>query len=1164
MTLHQNVFLKSLRVISARGIRQDSELNLEGLADVNIVFGSNGVGKSTVGLSIYKLLRPVDSVLSDAAELSGQLAHGDEVMDLRVAMSKGRAFLGQDEVDYPAFTSADELSRYRLALEELISRDDVEFAKRIANETRGGIDLKSVEKAVGAAPKAKRPKGLVDDLIDCRKIEEQFAKQHDDLLKEQQGLEELRSHRLQIREELESKTLYEAAQDKMVASGELQNLELEIAELPNALAVMSGGESQRLEELEREVEKCSQALALAKRDEQRIQEELNAFGVDEKLTHASLHHLDELQSQYDTTSKDLENLRNTRDDLEASIAKCVKPFGGEGAAEEVNDRIEDMQWETISALLERRVKLQLNVATLENLISHFSGEEEGKLQSESEEIRRRSAILQAWCGADNESRQETHSRYGSLLLAACLALGVLSVALAVTVNPLWLLTTVIPGILFGLMRKWQVPTHQQSTTRQEIQRVNHEMFPESGEWSRQEVLEALDDLWNAQAEIKEKQQTNGRIAGYRETLLGIENELNNVVADLKSKADALGLELAGIDDELALVGMVRALNRWGEESAELPRVIARITPKEQELSVCRQTIVERLRAFNIVAGSDVESLRADVVSARGIWDRWSEARNELSTCQTNIDHKTENLKRVSDDHAEFLKKFGESGVTPGLLKEYETQLSSYAELSERKADCLLRIKTAEGKLADSPLVEQLSSAEIDEKLSDLNDAQDRLEDVMTKIRDIENEIEQIQQGTQLTDALSRREAKETELQDHFGETMSKLASYSVLDWLVRETEGENASVVFNHAKANLDRITQGKMTLAMNVTSEGEQFVINDALGKQRQLDSLSVGERVQVLLAVRMAFLSSGETAALPIVVDEALGTSDDQRAREIIGALVELAKGGRQIFYFTAQSDEVQKWQDVLSAQQELSMKVVDLDNQRSISADEYEETVGQDQIFDQVPNPHGMSHAKYGEVLRISRVNVESFDVDRLPLWYVLEDVESIYTCQIRRIHTVSQLRHSLDRDEVPVLSKEIGQLAIGRAKALAASVEVYRNGNPAKVRFEHVQNSEAVTDRWCEEVWELAKQCDCNGEQVVAALGDRALKGWQQKNTGVLENEFRSAGLILDQDPPSPNEIESAATAVMAAHGLDVVNQTVWLLEMLQFLLGDYQSVGGTDG
>ena len=66
----------------------------------------------------------------------------------------------------------------------------------------------------------------------------------------------------------------------------------------------------------------------------------------------------------------------------------------------------------------------------------------------------------------------------------------------------------------------------------------------------------------------------------------------------------------------------------------------------------------------------------------------------------------------------------------------------------------------------------------------------------------------------------------------------------------------------------------------------------------------------MQILLSVRLAFVKQQEQGAkLPIVLDETLANTDDLRAKIIIESLIKLANEGRQIFYFTAQGDEIAK---------------------------------------------------------------------------------------------------------------------------------------------------------------------------------------------------------------------------------------------------------------
>ena len=64
-----------------------------------------------------------------------------------------------------------------------------------------------------------------------------------------------------------------------------------------------------------------------------------------------------------------------------------------------------------------------------------------------------------------------------------------------------------------------------------------------------------------------------------------------------------------------------------------------------------------------------------------------------------------------------------------------------------------------------------------------------------------------------------------------------------------------------------------------------------------------------------------------VPLILDETLGNSDERRAQEIIDAAMEICRDGRQVFYFTAQQDEVSKWRQFLASSDDVPHQLIDL---------------------------------------------------------------------------------------------------------------------------------------------------------------------------------------------------------------------------------------------
>ena len=110
-------------------------------------------------------------------------------------------------------------------------------------------------------------------------------------------------------------------------------------------------------------------------------------------------------------------------------------------------------------------------------------------------------------------------------------------------------------------------------------------------------------------------------------------------------------------------------------------------------------------------------------------------------------------------------------------------------------------------------------------------------------------------------------------------------------------------------------ITYDRYQLDVRTVDEVPTFFVKDSQDElEKELDVLSAGERVQVLLAVRLGFLrcSENDSMQLPLILDEVLGTTDDIRAETIIDTIFELVSHGRQVFYLTARKNEVGKWKN------------------------------------------------------------------------------------------------------------------------------------------------------------------------------------------------------------------------------------------------------------
>ncbi|MEL0096331.1 MAG: hypothetical protein VW875_10850 [Planctomycetaceae bacterium] len=1162
MTDH-NVHLNSLRIIQARGISRESQFEINDLGNVNVIFGRNGIGKSTVGLAIYKLLRPNDLLLDKTAEVAGQLQMGERELDLRVAMSQGQAVENGTLTEYPEFRSAGELSRYRLALEALIKEDDVEFAKVIADEMRGGIDLRAVAKKIGSNEKPKRPSKLESEWKNLNRDEKSLRQEQASLARQSQQLTVWEEEQQELYATLELQPALLAYQEASALRKQLEEFDQQLKEYPGTLANLKGGESEELKSLQAQMENAKHDLVNCRTLEAEAKAVVDSLADLPDATALKLRQLEELQAEFAELQKEIRSKENECTRIEGKIVSLVSEFANVDSVAQMEQQIAEIDLTEVDTTYHQVVMSRQRLREAQGSYDYLEVDASEEPVSR-DELARRLQGLQAWCGAADQERHQFGILTGRLVVVGSYLMACWATGLAISYTPLWLLALVVPVILCVLALRAKPRSEQNRPTRQEIESSEGHLYPELTEWSPLTVRQLMDDLLeqDSQAALAEKRYHYFKAT--EQKLHQAQQEFKLANEKLSELSSGLGLKNNGLDSEAKLLKLVNAIAQWEIEKAELAGAESSLAALRNTSTVLQKRLIDGLPDFGLNVTESTSMFRAEVREAASLLEALEVAKVAVIDRERDGKHASEIASQRERQLDGFLSRLDAHGKTVADLEALERVLPEYTSRVEGRfrADTILKEKEAE--LAARPEVKGFSSDEVRDLLLICEGAQERIQTLTRTIQDSRTKMDSLQQGTLLADAMSAKAEKADELRNDYHRALESLAGFCLVEHLLHETEGNNSSSVLDQAAITLHRITGGKLKLDVYPGNAVEQFVISDAIGVRRDLDSLSVGERVQVLLAVRLAFLSIEETAALPIVVDEALGTADDDRAHEIIESLVKLAKEGRQVFYFTAQTDEVEKWKAVLGRQEGIAGTFVDLDQLRGL---EPNVTPEQSEAFVRqniVPPPEKCTHAEYGERLGASLPSAGMFREDSLSVWAVLDDVNDVYKCWQRRVRTVGMLSDNSRLGQQMSLAPEVVKAAIVRAKALAAALEEYWAGRALPLEMVDLIESDAFTDRWLEPVWNLATQVDCDGAQLIQALKAGGVKRFRQDDIVALEASLRERGKIVESDVSTPDQVEAAAVAVFEQEGIDLTGQMEWLLTRLCQMLGDYRDTGERDG
>mgnify|MGYP006291912727 FL=1 len=291
------------------------------------------------------------------------------------------------------------------------------------------------------------------------------------------------------------------------------------------------------------------------------------------------------------------------------------------------------------------------------------------------------------------------------------------------------------------------------------------------------------------------------------------------------------------------------------------------------------------------------------------------------------------------------------------------------------------------------------------------------------------------------------------------------------------------------------------------------------------QVDELSTGTRIQMLMAVRLAYIETQESRyKLPILADELLANSDDQRARAIIEALVEISREGRQIFYFTAQHDEVSKWKQVTRAlDSPISLKEYYLDEKQAPlsmeSGNSFPSTVSEIRLERSIPKPAGSnSYEEYAGQIGVPKFSILRDEPGDLHLWYLMNDADKLHQLLEYGVAFWGPLeKFYQSADGLSILPDDEFEFMAAKVKILIRYAELYRVGRPQPINREVLESSGAVSPSFIDRVSEKMEEVGHNPADLLEALENGEVSGFRSRKIGELREYFVEQNYLDEREP-----------------------------------------------
>ena len=1187
------VQVESLQVHQMPGVERGRGWELEHLSPgFNLIHGPNGCGKTTTARAVQELLWPGQTGLTRPS-VAGKLVHDGSAT--RVEVEAGGA--SRDGGPPPPTGPASHLWRYRLALDELLRASDGDFARAVWRESQGGYDLAGAAEAAGftgrRASRKKERQAVVDAerRVDGARREEAAVEHDADRLA---TLEAQRQEATAASREVE---LLTAAASHHEASASLAAARAELDAMPPGVARLHGDEREALDRLAearrtasiemRDAEDRAQRAQAAAVETGLIDAEPGESGIDDAA-------LGRLKALAGGVGDDEDELARQERELSQTTAEADAAAGRLGAV--IGEDLSAMNvveprgvWE----LAERWDRVRARRAVWEERRRSLGGGESvAEGEAELRAVERAHEALSNWLATPAPPMplpppdvEESPRRAEWSPLVAWLLMVVLAVVLAavlIWVQGWWWGLAVLAAITVGAWGMWRgwprrsedvvVPPDAPPPDARVIHRQGFESLNVSGPaaWSASAVATRLHELADAAAQRRSAMQRARRLAELDEEARDLEREQAQVDREAAQLRERLGVEVSL--GERWLPVLVESLARWHAARDEARGVEAARDRAAEQRAQRLAEVAAAVAHYGIDPPADAAGAGAAVASLEQRQRRLEKAQGEGGAANADAQRARRDLQDADDRRAAVLGRLGLLDDSSEEAEEADARVDDWLNQRERYQNLTKRIDQLEGergvearKLRDCPDLLELDGAELAVKLARHRAMAERRDELSEEVARIRRDIERAMGGHSVADAVAARDAATAELAAALREERATRAGSVVAHWLRGRVEERARPEVLVRAQALLVRITGGALRLRIEEgdASPDPPSLAAEVSGRLRALDDLSSGERAQVLLAVRLAFMEEGESARLPLIVDEALANSDDDRADRIIRTVIACAREGRQVFCLTSQGDEADRWLHALR-ESGVSYREIDLRAVREGAA-AASRPVQQPRARPTVPQPGEPDESAgtqgpgpddrwaYAEVLGVPSLNPAVDSPADVHLWHVVHDVRVLHRLLELGVRTWGEL---------DALLREGGgwagvqgldpQRVRAAASALAAAYEAWRAGRGTPIDAAKLLESGCVPASTVDGVRGLLRECKHDGVTLLTALDDGRIRGMWTKTKEAIREYLTDAGHI---SPDTPLTRDAIRLRVLHAAGDDLAAGRLdpgWLDELLDSL------------
>jgi len=1104
--------LESLGIRVLPGIDPGFEVELERDA-VNVITGPNASGKSSLVRAVRALLWPDQS--PDYAELEASWHQSHRTL---VSVRRGRQVEWLSDgrrCEAPKLPPPESAGAFLISSEDLsaMGQTDHHIAGHLRTLLAGGYDLDAVVNEGELAARG-MPRKLAGEL--SRLDAEVAAKQSEYAALNEELATLARLHR-QLSATADAAGRLRACEDALaLADGVARRQALEqtlIDEYPGGMDRLRGDELDRLDQAEARLAERQKELAVEHDALKTARDRLARSGnIDPQTLEALQAELGEQRDRLIDLERRIEQQHEAIAQQQAALDLAARRLGRTTA--KPAPKLDQTRLEELEKRVDRvqALREQIRNLTGELARSHVSSNLTGRAQGD---LRAAKQALVRWLDGANLSPLEGilwGGLGGAAALAAWRLLGPAQVELLPELVLLILIAVGVPLslLIHFVQRLRDVRQAEQAFLATDIE-------PPLG-WSESEVEARLERL-----ELELESATRHEISQARAT--DVRAQLNSQRAGLDQARERLR-QLAsetGISEDVRLeTGFqlwCRHLHDWQNEESGLVRAQARLAQLQQRYQALQDESGELLQRHGMASDSPGGSRELagliHLLSPR--MRRNAELHQAINGHEHRISELQADITQLERARDQVFEQAGlKAADRDGLIQRVD-QYAAWRELEQERRDLSLEIVRLEERLSSEPDLVRQAREQARDALqrvhSELSARVAERDQLNRRVGEIQTRHEALLQGRELEALGSQLAQVREQLEQELDARMQASCAELLIEDVRTAHQSHNEPAALKRAGQWFERFTRHRYRLRF----AGERFMALDTLdGRERGISELSTGTRVQLLLAVRLAWIErlESQSESLPVFLDEVLTTTDPDRYRAIVSSLNEIVTDGRQIIYLTAQSDDAQAWIEWAGDGPE--PRVIDLSELRrgQVEALEVQMPKG-DQATAVLPDPATMPPQEWARAAGVDPISPWR-DAGSMHVFHFLQDrLDQVAELIRYDLGRLGELESFLDSAQANALvSREERDRLENRVRAARLILKDWCERHDRPVDDRVLAASGAVSDHFLDRVRELNQAVGRDPGRLIEALRESQVSRFRSDNIDQLEQYLKTNGYRAD--------------------------------------------------